>query len=81
MKKALSAYEAVKNAEILKEVGVFSDKELQAKYNILMANYVTTKQVEANTLEIIIKQNFLPRLLAQLKTLSEIGKESLVSKI
>lgn len=46
-----------------------------------MNNYVITKVADAETLEIIIKQNFLPRILTQLRTLSDLGKDSPVYKL
>jgi glutamine synthetase type III len=65
----------------LKEVGVFNEKELGAKFNILTSNYVQNKLVEGHTLEIIIKQNFLPRLISHLKDLAFLGPNSTVAKL
>lgn len=46
-----------------------------------MNNYVDTKLTDAETMEIIIRQNFLPRLLDQLKKFTDLGKDSVVYKL
>lgn len=48
------------NAEMLKQLGVFSDVELNSRYHILMEKYAKDIMIEAQTLLTLVTQQVLP---------------------
>lgn len=74
LRTAKSSFECIKNAEVLKNLGIFSANELKARYSIASKLYENTKVAEAKTYLILIHQQFLPRAaryLAELAPLAE----------
>lgn len=71
LKTAKDSYECIKNANVLKDQEIFSERELQAKYSILARAYEETKVAEARTFLILLQQHFMPRVLSQLEVLAQ----------
>ena len=59
---AAKAIIAQKNIEMYERVKVFSKKELEARYEIVLENYIKTIKIEANTMIYIAQQMILPAI-------------------
>ena len=62
----------VKNAELFEKHGVFTEAELESRYEILLENYCKTINIEALTFIDMIKQNIIPSSISYQGELAEI---------
>ncbi|MDD5934261.1 MAG: glutamine synthetase III [Clostridiales bacterium] len=60
----LPCFIADKNIELFTKHQIFTEAEIQSRYEILLENYSKTIRIEAKTLSDMIKKEFLPALLA-----------------
>lgn len=77
---ALDAYVQEKNIGILTRNGIFMDREIHARYDILQENYAKKVQIEARVIGDLALNHILPaaikyqnRLIENIKGLKEIG--------
>ncbi len=54
---------AKKNVELFKKHGIYSETELNARYEIMLENYCKTLHIEALTMQDMVVKQFLPSLL------------------
>lgn len=72
--KSPAAFERLlrkENVDMLKEVGVFSDAELNSRYHILMEKYAKDITIEAQTMITMIIQQVLPAAFEYRRNLAE----------
>lgn len=61
--KAFEALTSKKNVELFSKHSVLSEREVQARQNVLLDNYATTILIETRTLHKIIKTGIIPAVL------------------
>ncbi|RAJ87513.1 glutamine synthetase [Chitinophaga dinghuensis] len=78
--KALDAFLTKKAAQLFAEVGVYNEKELHARHEILLEDYVKKVQIEARVIGDLATNTILPsaisylnELITNIKGLKEIG--------
>lgn len=69
-----------KNAEMLKKFHIFSQAELESRYEIMLENYCKTTIIEANTMIDMVHKDIIPAIEANIASLAETAnaKASLV---
>ncbi len=78
VKKSAYAFDALvapKNVKMLVEQGVFSEREIFARYSIKLEQYVTTLEIEAETFCDLVNTHVLPAAIAYQKRLLDTVKE------
>ena len=60
-----------KNVKMLTSHGVFTEKELKSRCEILLENYCKTVVIEANTMVCMAKRHILPAVIAYMKEVAE----------
>lgn len=73
LKTAKESYEQILSASVLREAGVFSDRELEARYVILSKAYCNCLITEAETMTIILNQYFVPRTMDYIERINRIS--------
>jgi len=78
--KALDALISAKSADLYTQIGVYTAKELHARHEILLEDYVKKVQIEARVIGDLATNNILPaairyqnELIANIRGLKEIG--------
>ncbi|MBV7533585.1 glutamine synthetase III [Chitinophaga sp. sic0106] len=78
--KALDAFVTPKATKLFTEIGVYNEKELHARHEILLEDYVKKVQIEARVIGDLATNNILPcsisylnELISNIKGLKEIG--------
>jgi glutamine synthetase len=69
---AAKAIISEKNIQMYEALGVFNKRELHARYEIVLENYIKTIRIEANTMIMMSKQLILPAVNRYIKELSDI---------
>ncbi|MDO4475256.1 MAG: glutamine synthetase III [Lachnospiraceae bacterium] len=59
---ALPVFIAEKNVELFTKHGIFTESEIDSRYEILLENYCKTLHIEAKTLDDMVSHQFLPAL-------------------
>ncbi|UYQ93730.1 glutamine synthetase III [Chitinophaga horti] len=67
--RALDAYVTEKNTKLFIETGVYNEKELHARYEILLEDYVKKVQIEARVIGDLATNTILPCAISYLNTL------------
>ena len=62
--EALPEFVSKKNVELFTSHHIFTEQEMFSRYEILLENYCKTLHIEAKTLKSMIRQEFLPGLMA-----------------
>lgn len=77
--EVLPVFKADKNVKLFTKFGVYSEAEIDSRYEILLENYTKTLHIEALTLQDMLYKQFLPSLLSYSDTLtsSVISKKSI----
>lgn len=77
--EVLPVFKADKNVKLFTKFGVYSETEIDSRYEILLENYTKTLHIEALTLQDMLYKQFLPSLLSYSDTLtsSVISKKSI----
>ncbi|MCX7810448.1 MAG: glutamine synthetase III [Leptospiraceae bacterium] len=68
---AAKAIIAEKNVKMYESLGVFNQRELHARYEIVLEGYIKTIRIEANTMIMMAKQMILPAINRYIKELSD----------
>lgn len=74
--EVLPVFKADKNVKLFTKFGVYSETEINSRYEILLENYTKTLHIEALTLQDMLYKQFLPSLLSY----SDILASSVISK-
>lgn len=77
--EVLPVFKADKNVKLFTKFGVYSETEIDSRYEILLENYTKTLHIETLTLQDMLYKQFLPSLLSYSDTLtsSVISKKSI----
>ncbi len=71
---ALPCFVAEKNLRLFTRHGIFTEEEMRSRYRILLEGYAKTLHVEAKTLGVMVRQEFLPALMDYLdRTTASVG--------
>ncbi len=71
---ALPCFVAEKNLRLFTRHGIFTEEEMRSRYRILLEGYAKTLHVEAKTLGVMVRQEFLPALMNYLdRTTASVG--------
>lgn len=73
---AIKELKAEKNKAVFEEMGVLNEKEIEARYEILLENYSKTINIEALTLIDMMERQLLPATMNYALKLSEIAEKS-----
>lgn len=73
---AIKELKAEKNKAVFEEMGVLNEKEIEARYEILLENYSKTINIEALTLIDMMERQLLPATMDYALKLSEIAEKS-----
>ena len=68
---AIKAYISDKSIALFKESGVFTEKEIEAHYEVMCENYILNVQIESRTLGELVVNHILPSAIAYQTTLAE----------
>ncbi|MCR4651446.1 MAG: glutamine synthetase III [Lachnospiraceae bacterium] len=81
--EVLPVFKADKNVQLFTSHGVFSETEINSRYEILLENYCKTLHIETLTLQDMIYKQFLPAVLKYIDTLSNsvIARKSVSASI
>ena len=74
--EALPSFKAAKNVELFVKHAVYSETEIDSRYEILLENYTKTLHIESLTMQDMIYKQFLPALLDY----TDIVSNSVISK-
>ena len=78
---ALPVFIADKNVKLFTKHHIFTESEINSRYEILLENYTKTIHIEAKTLEDMLKSQFLPALATTIeKTVALAAKKQKVSQ-
>ena len=80
---SLPCFIAKKNVKLFTKHGIFTESEINSRYEILLENYVKTIHIEAKTLEDMLAHQFMPAVSGFTKTLADtiVSKKAAVSGI
>ncbi len=68
--ESLPCFKAKKNVELFTKHGVFSETEINSRYEILLENYCKTLHIETLTMQDMVNKQFLPTVLKYADTIS-----------
>ncbi len=68
---AISAYISEKNIKLFEKHGVFTEKELKSRYEIMLDRYSKTLDIEAKTMLWMAEREILPAVIEYQKSLAE----------
>lgn len=82
-KDALPYFIHEKNIELFTKHGIFTTEEIYSRYEILLETYCKTIEIEAKTMNEMVRKDFLPSVTAYLAQLSKevLQKKSISSSI
>ena len=69
---ALPAFVADKNKELFTTNGIYTESEINSRYEILLENYSKTIHIEAKTMVDMINHQFMPAMLTYIDSLTEV---------
>ncbi|MBO4809642.1 MAG: glutamine synthetase III [Lachnospiraceae bacterium] len=80
---SLPCFIAKKNVKLFTKHGIFTESEINSRYEILLENYVKTLHIEAKTLEDMLAHQFMPAVSGYTKTLADTitAKKAAVSAV
>ena len=67
----LPSYKASKNVELFTKHGIFTESEIESRYEIRLENYAKTIHIEAKTMSDMISHQFMPTVMTYLNQIMD----------